>query len=153
IKRRHPDSRIALHHLPDRIEVNELSPPVRDTFDLCGNADKRPRVSGYARRYRILPHPACKFRRRRKVLADRSACRINPDSPSATPSGFYRCTSVPDPSSSGSLFPSDIIAFSQMDVVAVPSDGLVGIEGGVVSGVINLESPGVGAPGRRPRYD
>jgi hypothetical protein len=26
--------------------------------------------------------------------------------------------------------------------------GLVGIEGGVVSGVINLESPGVGAPGR-----
>jgi hypothetical protein len=35
----------------------------------------------------------------------------------------------------------------------VPSDGLVGIEGGVVSGVINLESPSVGAPGRRPRHD
>jgi len=31
--------------------------------------------------------------------------------------------------------------------------GLVGIEGGVVSGVMNLESPGVGAPGRRPRHD
>jgi len=31
--------------------------------------------------------------------------------------------------------------------------GLVGIEGGVVSGVINLESPGVRAPGRRPRHD
>jgi hypothetical protein len=31
--------------------------------------------------------------------------------------------------------------------------GLVGIEGGVVSGVINLESPGVEAPGRRPRHD
>ena len=31
--------------------------------------------------------------------------------------------------------------------------GLVGIEGGVVSGVINLESPGVGAPGWRPRHD
>ena len=30
---------------------------------------------------------------------------------------------------------------------------LVGIEGGVVSGVMNLESPGVGAPGRRPRHD
>jgi hypothetical protein len=28
---------------------------------------------------------------------------------------------------------------------------LVGIESGVVSGVINLESPGVGAPGGRPR--
>jgi hypothetical protein len=31
--------------------------------------------------------------------------------------------------------------------------GVVGIESGVVSGVINLESPGVGAPGRRPRHD
>jgi hypothetical protein len=30
---------------------------------------------------------------------------------------------------------------------------LVGIEGGVVSGVFNLESPGVRAPGRRPRHD
>jgi hypothetical protein len=30
---------------------------------------------------------------------------------------------------------------------------LVGIEGGVVSGVINLESPGVEAPGRRPRHE
>jgi hypothetical protein len=30
---------------------------------------------------------------------------------------------------------------------------LVGIEGGVVSGVFNLESPGVDAPGRRPRHD
>ena len=30
---------------------------------------------------------------------------------------------------------------------------VVGIEGGVVSGVMNLESPGVGAPGRRPRHD
>jgi hypothetical protein len=34
-----------------------------------------------------------------------------------------------------------------------PVAGLVGIEGGVVSGVINLESPGVGAPGWRPRHD
>jgi hypothetical protein len=31
--------------------------------------------------------------------------------------------------------------------------GLVGIEGGVVSGVFNLESPGVEAPGRRPRRE
>ena len=30
---------------------------------------------------------------------------------------------------------------------------LVGIEGGVVSGVINLESLGVGAPSRRPRHE
>jgi hypothetical protein len=34
-----------------------------------------------------------------------------------------------------------------------PVAGLVGIEGGVVSGVINLESPGVEAPGWRPRHD
>jgi len=34
-----------------------------------------------------------------------------------------------------------------------PVAGLVGIDGGVVSGVINLESPGVGAPGWRPRHD
>jgi hypothetical protein len=30
---------------------------------------------------------------------------------------------------------------------------LVGIEGGVVSGVINLESSGVDAPDWRPRHD
>ena len=41
----------------------------------------------------------------------------------------------------------------QADHQAVPSEGLVGIEGGVVSGVFNLESPGVRAPGRRPRHD
>jgi Transposase DNA-binding len=34
-----------------------------------------------------------------------------------------------------------------------PVAGLVGIEGGVVSGVFNLESPGVRAPGRRPPHD
>ena len=34
-----------------------------------------------------------------------------------------------------------------------PVAGLVGIEVGVVSGVINLESPGVEAPGRRPRHE
>ena len=39
------------------------------------------------------------------------------------------------------------------DVVKGPVAGLVGIEGGVVSGVFNLESPGVRAPGRRPRHD
>jgi hypothetical protein len=31
--------------------------------------------------------------------------------------------------------------------------GLVGIKGGVVSGVINLESSGVEAPDWRPRHD
>jgi hypothetical protein len=30
---------------------------------------------------------------------------------------------------------------------------VVGIEGGVVSGVFNLESPGVRAPDGRPRHD
>jgi hypothetical protein len=34
-----------------------------------------------------------------------------------------------------------------------PVAGLVGIECGVVSGVINLESSGVEAPDRRPRHD
>jgi hypothetical protein len=34
-----------------------------------------------------------------------------------------------------------------------PVAGLVGIEVGVVSGVTNLKSPGVGAPGRRPRHE
>ena len=34
-----------------------------------------------------------------------------------------------------------------------PVAGLVGIEGGVVSGVINLESSGVRAPDWRPRHD
>jgi hypothetical protein len=40
-------------------------------------------------------------------------------------------------------------ALEQMRGVA----GLVGIEGGVVSGVINLESSGVEAPDWRPRHD
>jgi hypothetical protein len=34
-----------------------------------------------------------------------------------------------------------------------PVAGLVGSEGGIVSGVLNLESPSVGAPGRRPRHE
>jgi hypothetical protein len=34
-----------------------------------------------------------------------------------------------------------------------PVAGLVGIEGGVVSGVFNLESPDVSASGRRPRHE
>jgi hypothetical protein len=34
-----------------------------------------------------------------------------------------------------------------------PVAGLVGIEVGVVSGVINLDSPGVEAPVRRPRHE
>jgi len=41
------------------------------------------------------------------------------------------------------------LAFGRDDAVA----GLVGIEGGVVSGVINLESSGVEAPDWRPRHD
>ena len=43
--------------------------------------------------------------------------------------------------------------FTLSDSQPGPVAGLVGIEGGVVSGVLNLESPGVGAPGRRPRHD
>ena len=34
-----------------------------------------------------------------------------------------------------------------------PVAGLVGIDGGIVSGVTNLESPGVRAPIRRPRHE
>jgi hypothetical protein len=34
-----------------------------------------------------------------------------------------------------------------------PVAELVGIEGGVVSGVFNLESPDVEASGRRPRHE
>ena len=34
-----------------------------------------------------------------------------------------------------------------------PVGELVGIQGGVVSGVINLESPDVEASGRRPRHE
>jgi hypothetical protein len=34
-----------------------------------------------------------------------------------------------------------------------PVAGLVGIEVGVVSGVINLDSPGLEAPVRRPRHE
>ena len=37
--------------------------------------------------------------------------------------------------------------------VGGPVAGLVGIDGGVVSGVTNLESPGVRAPSRRPRHE
>ena len=36
---------------------------------------------------------------------------------------------------------------------AVPSGRWLEFEGGVVSGVINLESPGVEAPSGRPRHD
>jgi predicted nucleotidyltransferase len=45
----------------------------------------------------------------------------------------------------GSRVRSEGDAHSDIDVVVVvgPVAGLVGIEGGVVSGVINLESPGV----------
>ena len=42
-------------------------------------------------------------------------------------------------------------AFSRQNSGAVAR--LVGIEGGVVSGVFNLESSGVGASDRRPRHD
>jgi hypothetical protein len=38
-------------------------------------------------------------------------------------------------------------------IVNGPVVGLVGIEGGVVSGVINLESSGVEAPDWRPRHE
>ena len=43
--------------------------------------------------------------------------------------------------------------FERILVALGPVAGSVGIEGGVVSGVINLESPGVRAPSRRPRHE
>jgi hypothetical protein len=39
------------------------------------------------------------------------------------------------------------------DIWSGPVAELVGIDGGVVSGVFNLESSGVEAPGRRPRHE
>jgi putative NAD(P)-binding protein len=45
------------------------------------------------------------------------------------------------------------LAFAQALPGVGPVAGLVGIEGGVVSEVINLESSGVGAPDRRPRHE
>ena len=47
------------------------------------------------------------------------------------------------------LFHLMSVGVGQQDAVAV----LVGIEGGVVSGVINLESSGVEASDWRPRHD
>ena len=46
-----------------------------------------------------------------------------------------------------------ILAFVLVFTAYGPVAGLVGIEGGVVSGVINLESSGVEAPDWRPRHD
>ena len=47
-----------------------------------------------------------------------------------------------------------MLSFAVLSMPAMGSvAGLVGIEGGVVSGVFNLESPGVEAPGRRPRHE
>jgi hypothetical protein len=43
----------------------------------------------------------------------------------------------------------ETLRITNFDAVA----GLVGIEGGVVSGVFNLESSGVEAPDWRPRHD
>jgi hypothetical protein len=45
------------------------------------------------------------------------------------------------------------ISFSSSGHLAGAVAGLVGIERGVVSGVINLESSDVGASDRRPRHD
>jgi hypothetical protein len=42
---------------------------------------------------------------------------------------------------------------SGADCAGGPVAGLVGIDGGVVSGVMNLESSGVEAPDWRPRHD
>ena len=42
---------------------------------------------------------------------------------------------------------------SLFDAVPGPVAELVGIEGGVVSGVFNLESSDVGASDRRPRHE
>ena len=45
------------------------------------------------------------------------------------------------------------VSFAGWNAMSGPVAGSVGIEGGVVSGVINLESPGVRAPSRRPRHE
>ena len=43
--------------------------------------------------------------------------------------------------------------FERLEAENGPVAELVGIEGGVVSGVFNLESSGVEAPDRRPRHE
>jgi hypothetical protein len=45
------------------------------------------------------------------------------------------------------------LANRNVDMAEGPVAELVGIEGGVVSGVFNLESSGVEAPDRRPRHE
>jgi hypothetical protein len=45
------------------------------------------------------------------------------------------------------------ITYVGTDIAQGAVAGLVGIEGGVVSGVFNLESSGVRAPDWRPRHD
>ena len=47
----------------------------------------------------------------------------------------------------------DAVAGLRPPTIAGAVRNAVGIESGVVSGVINLESPGVRAPGWRPRHD
>ena len=90
----------------------------------------RPASGGYAWGYAggsvppsCIPQPAYKFPRKYRALADRSAIRINPDSPlGLRPLGSSRSTSVPDSFSKNSVFLLrsllTIMAFSQMDVVA-----------------------------------
>jgi hypothetical protein len=60
------------------------------------------------------------------------------------------------PISTSSLFVSaldDHILLYTLLASGGPVAELVGIEGGVVSGVFNLESSGVEAPDRRPRHE
>lgn len=68
------------------------------------------------------------------------------------------CTRPNEGQRSNANVPSDKIAFFIDGAKPVPGTRgpvarLVGIEGGVVSKVINLESAGVGVPDRRPRHE
>src|SRR5439155_15263349 len=57
------------------------------------------------------------------------------------------------PSRWASVPPSGLIHSDDSQIARDAVAGLVGIAGGVVSGVINLESSGVEAPDWRPRHD
>src|ERR1700704_6331643 len=58
-----------------------------------------------------------------------------------------------EPSTSTKILPSLTSYFARSSASAGSVAGVVGIEGGVVSGVINLESSGVGASDWRPRHE
>jgi hypothetical protein len=61
----------------------------------------------------------------------------------------------PPPTDKTDKAPTEIGSVSFVGTPGAPGPvaEVVGIDGGVVSGVFNLESPGLGSPGWRPRHE